>query len=85
MPKDAAFGLILGVGLVVLIAVLFFHRDQGRAAPTAQSPPISSQTSGKPAPSSKKSPANSPAQTTSSSPEGADGNASVYSLTAASD
>jgi hypothetical protein len=42
MPQDAKLGLILGVGLVILIAVLFFHRDQGRSIPPASSPSVSS-------------------------------------------
>ncbi len=28
MPKDAKFGLILGLGLVLLITVIFFRRDR---------------------------------------------------------
>jgi hypothetical protein len=27
MPNDAKLGLVLGVGLVITLAVLFFHRD----------------------------------------------------------
>jgi hypothetical protein len=34
MPKDAKFGLVVGVGVVVLIAALFFRKDHER--PVAQ-------------------------------------------------
>lgn len=27
MPKDAKFGLVVGLGLVILIAVVFYRRD----------------------------------------------------------
>ena len=35
MPKDAKLGLVVGVGLVVLIAVVFFKKDSAAAHPTA--------------------------------------------------
>jgi hypothetical protein len=35
MPKDAKFGLILGVGLVMLIAFVFFRKDLVTGAPPA--------------------------------------------------
>ncbi len=31
MPNDAKFGLVVGVGLVIAVAVLFFHKDAGPA------------------------------------------------------
>ena len=37
MPKDAKFGLILGIGLVILIAVLFFRKDRDAVAPAPAS------------------------------------------------
>jgi hypothetical protein len=46
MPQDAKLGLILGVGLVILIAALFFHRDQGRSTSPAYSPSVSSRPAG---------------------------------------
>jgi hypothetical protein len=32
MPKDARWGLVIGAGAVILIAVLFFRRDTGAGA-----------------------------------------------------
>jgi hypothetical protein len=45
MPKDAKFGLILGIGLVILIAVLFFRKDQDRPGHPPTSPPVSASSS----------------------------------------
>jgi hypothetical protein len=36
MPNDAKFGLILGVGLVVAVAVIFFRKDSAAAPPLAR-------------------------------------------------
>lgn len=33
MSNDSKFGLVLGVALVILIAVVFFRRDAGHARP----------------------------------------------------
>jgi hypothetical protein len=37
MPNDAKLGLVVGVGLVIAVGVVFFHRDQAAARPAAQS------------------------------------------------
>ena len=34
MPNDAKLGLVLGVGLVIAVAVVFFRRDLATAQPT---------------------------------------------------
>jgi hypothetical protein len=37
MTNDAKFGLVIGIGLVILIAIVFFRKDPctaARAAPT---------------------------------------------------
>jgi hypothetical protein len=31
MPNEAKFGLVIGMGLVILIAVIFFRRDTAQA------------------------------------------------------
>jgi nucleoid-associated protein YgaU len=36
MPNDAKLGLIVGVGLVVAVAVVFFRKDPSLGAPLAQ-------------------------------------------------
>ncbi len=33
MPNDAKLGMVIGVGLVLAVAVLFFRRDDVTAAP----------------------------------------------------
>lgn len=33
MPSDAKFGLIVGIGLVILVAVVFFRRDPSGSVP----------------------------------------------------
>lgn len=35
MPKDAKFGLVVGTGLVLLIAILFFRKEPAAARPGA--------------------------------------------------
>ena len=35
MPNDAKLGLIVGVGLVILVAVVFFRKDSSAAPPPA--------------------------------------------------
>lgn len=35
MPNDAKLGLVVGVGLVIAVAVVFFRKDLTAAAPTA--------------------------------------------------
>jgi hypothetical protein len=35
MPNDTKFGLVLGIGLVLLVATLYFRKDPGVAAPPA--------------------------------------------------
>jgi hypothetical protein len=34
MTNDAKLGLVFGVGLVIVVAVVFFHRDLATANPT---------------------------------------------------
>lgn len=41
MPKDAKFGLTLGVGCVVLIAALFFPKEPARPNRTIGAPAVS--------------------------------------------
>jgi hypothetical protein len=35
MPNDAKLGLVVGVGLVIAVAVVFFRKDLATATPTA--------------------------------------------------
>lgn len=38
MPNDAKLGLIVGVAIVLVIAVVFFHKDPRATATAAQVP-----------------------------------------------
>lgn len=38
MPNDAKFGLVLGLGLVLLIGIVFFRQDPAVAGPDASAP-----------------------------------------------
>lgn len=38
MPNDAKLGLVLGVGLTITVAVLFFRKDMAAAPPAAMVP-----------------------------------------------
>jgi hypothetical protein len=42
MPKDAKFGLLLGVGLVLVIAVLFSRKEPDQPNRLASAPAVSS-------------------------------------------
>ena len=35
MPNDAKFGLAVGIGLVILVAVVFFHKEPSASVPPA--------------------------------------------------
>jgi len=48
MPNDAKLGLVVGVGLVLTVAVVFFHKDLATAQPQEEGPPAA--TAGTPAP-----------------------------------
>jgi hypothetical protein len=37
MPKDAKLGLVVGVGLVIVVGVIYCRKDDALAAPTAES------------------------------------------------
>ncbi len=41
MTNDAKLGLVVGIGLVILIAIVFFRKDPAlaRAAPAVAAPP----------------------------------------------
>jgi nucleoid-associated protein YgaU len=39
MPNDAKLGLVLGVGLVIAVAVIFFHKELSGARQTGEQPP----------------------------------------------
>ena len=54
MPRDARLGFVLGVALVILIAVIFYHGD-GKAGPPGNVGPAGakSEDASKPAPSPK--------------------------------
>ena len=39
MPNDAKLGLVAGVAIVLLIAVLFFRRDAQAETPASSTPP----------------------------------------------
>jgi hypothetical protein len=39
MPNDAKLGLVIGVGLVIAVAVLFFRRDLIATHPAGERPP----------------------------------------------
>ncbi|HEV3256129.1 MAG TPA: LysM peptidoglycan-binding domain-containing protein [Gemmataceae bacterium] len=39
MPNDAKLGLVVGVGLVITVAVVFFHKDLATAQPQDEDPP----------------------------------------------
>jgi hypothetical protein len=38
MPNDAKMGLVLGVGVVIVIAVVFFHKEPTAASPLGIEP-----------------------------------------------
>jgi hypothetical protein len=38
MPNDAKLGMVLGVGLVVVIGIVFFRKDPAPAAPPPAAP-----------------------------------------------
>ena len=40
MPNDAKLGLVLGVGLTITVAVLFFRKDLAPAPPAAMVPAV---------------------------------------------
>jgi nucleoid-associated protein YgaU len=40
MPNDAKLGLVLGVGLTITVAVLFFRKDAVNAPPAAMVPEV---------------------------------------------
>ena len=39
MPNDAKLGLVVGVGLVIAVAVLFFHKEPPAGAPAGEAAP----------------------------------------------
>ncbi|HVS36241.1 MAG TPA: hypothetical protein VMS17_11790 [Gemmataceae bacterium] len=39
MPNDAKLGLVVGVGVVIAAAVLFFHKDAPTASPAGDAAP----------------------------------------------
>jgi nucleoid-associated protein YgaU len=48
MPKDAKLGLVLGVGLVVVIAMVFFRRDPATASGAPEQPAAAVHAAGTP-------------------------------------
>lgn len=81
MPKDAKFGLVMGVGVVVLIAALFFQRGQDRSGshstPAVSSRPVA-QTTAETAPKAQATTANVKQESGAAS-------ASVFSLASVAD
>jgi hypothetical protein len=56
MPNDAKLGLVLGMALVLVIAVVFFRKESANAQPPAQASTIKTPV-GTPLPVEKKGPA----------------------------